>query len=195
MKKSKIVIATVLAATAGVTAQTTWNIDPSHSGVKFSVTHLMISEVEGRFKMFDGKVTAAKDDFTDANIEFNVDAKSISTENDKRDEHLRSAEFFDVEKYPKITFKSKSFKKTDGKNYKLTGDLTIKGVTKTVEFDVINNGTMKDPYGNIKAAFKLTGAINRTDYGLKWNVALEAGGVMVSEQVNIVCDIQMAKAK
>ncbi|MBI2271312.1 MAG: YceI family protein [Bacteroidetes bacterium] len=176
-------------------AQSNWTIDASHSKVQFTVTHLMISEVTGKFKMYEGKVVATKDDFTDSQIEFSADVNSINTDDEGRDKHLKSDDFFNAEKYPKMTFKSKSFKKVSGKNYKLTGDMTIRDITKSVEFDVVYNGSIKDPWGNTKAGFKLNGNINRIDYGLKWNAAVEAGGVVVSENVNITCDIELGKQK
>jgi polyisoprenoid-binding protein YceI len=195
METLKATGAAVLMAGTAAIAQTNWTIDASHSKVQFAVTHLMISEVTGKFKIFDGKVVSTKDDFSDSQIDFTIDVNSINTDDDSRDKHLKSDDFFSVEKFPKMTFKSKSFKKADGKNYKLTGDLTIRDVTKTVTFDVIYNGTVKDPWGNIKAGFKLTGNINRTDFGLKWNAALEAGGVVVSEKVTITSDIELGKQK
>lgn len=197
MKKLKIMGAIILTTATAAVAQSTvtWGIDASHTKVTFSVTHLMISETEGRFKVFDGKVTTAKDDFSDASIDFNIDVASINTDDEKRDGHLKSDDFFNAEKYPKMTFKSKSFKKVDGKKYTLTGDLTIRDVTKTVEFDVIYNGTVKDPWGNTKAGFNLKGKINRTDYNLKWNAVIEAGGMVVGEIVTINCLIELGKQK
>lgn len=193
-------VQTTLAAAAILTgastmAQSNWTIDASHSKVQFTVTHLMISEVTGKFKVYDGKVTSSKDDFTDSNIEFTADVNSIDTDDEGRDKHLKSEDFFNAEKFPNMTFKSKSFKKVNGKNYKLIGELTIRGITKTVEFDVVYNGSIKDPWGNTKAGFKLNGSINRIDYGLKWNAAIEAGGVVVSEKVTINCDIELGKQK
>lgn len=195
MKKLQITLATLVLAGSMALAQSNWSVDASHSKVQFSVTHLMISETTGKFKVYDGKVTATKDDFTDSNIEFNIDVNSINTDDEARDKHLKSDDFFNAEKFPKMTFKSKSFKKVSGKNYKLVGDLTIRDVTKSVTFDVVYNGTMKDPWGNTKAGFKLNGKINRTNYNLKWNAALEAGGVVVGEEVTIQCDIELAKQK
>ena len=195
MENLKTAATLLMATSIGAIDQNNWNIDASHSKVRFSVTHLMISETEGQFKVFDGKIISGKDDFTDAVVDFSVDVNSINTDDEKRDRHLKSDDFFNATKYPKMTFKSKSFKKVNDKNYKLTGDLTIRDVTKTVEFDVIYNGTVKDPWGNTKAGFRLTGNINRVEYGLKWNAAIEAGGVVVSEKVNISCDIELGKAK
>jgi len=195
MKKIKFTIASLLLVGSSIIAQNNWSIDAAHSKVQFNVTHLMISEVTGKFKLFDGKITSAKEDFTDAQIEFSVDVNSINTDDEKRDGHLKSDDFFNVEKFPKMLFKSTSFKKVDGKKYKLTGTLTIRDVTKTVTFDVVYNGTVKDPWGNTKAGFKLLGNINRIDYGLKWNAALEAGGVVVSENVEINCAVELTKQK
>ncbi len=179
-------------------AQVNWKLDASHSKMSFSVVHAMVSETEGRFKMFDGSVSSKSEmDFTDANINFTVDASSINTEDEKRDGHLKSPDFFDVAKYPTLTFKSTSMKPTGkGKtSYEVEGDLTMHGVTKKVKFMAIDaSKTVKDPYGNIKNGFKVTGKINRKDFGLSWNAALEAGGVMVSEDVDIVLNIELNKA-
>jgi polyisoprenoid-binding protein YceI len=179
-------------------AQVNWKLDASHSKMSFSVVHAMVSETEGRFKMFDGSVSSKSEmDFTDANINFTVDASSINTEDEKRDGHLKSPDFFDVAKFPTLTFKSTSMKPTGkGKtSYEVEGDLTMHGVTKKVKFMAIGaSKTVKDPYGNIKNGFKVTGKINRKDFGLTWNAALEAGGVMVSEDVDIVLNIELNKA-
>ena len=167
-------------------AQTKWALDNAHTGVKFTVSHLVISEVEGSFKTFTGSMTASKPDFTDAQIDFSVDVNSISTDNDMRDKHLKSDDFFNAEKFPKMTFKSQSFKKLGAKAYELTGDLTIRDVTKKVKFNVTYGGTVKDPYGNTKAGFKATTTINRLAYGLKWNTLTEAGGAVVGSDVTII---------
>ncbi len=174
-------------------AQSTWTIDGSHSDVSFSVSHLVVSEATGKFKKFDGSLNAKGDDFTDAEITFTIDAASINTEDEKRDGHLKSADFFDVAKYPTITFKSKSFKKVDGNKYKLVGDLTMHGVTKSVELDVVFKGTAKSPWGQTVGAFKLSGAINRLDFGLTWNKTLDNGGLLVGETVNITANIEVVK--
>ncbi len=179
-------------------AQVNWKLDASHSKVSFSVVHAMVAETEGRFKMFEGTVSSKSDmDFTDANINFTIDASSINTEDEKRDGHLKSPDFFDVAKYPTLTFKSTSMKPTGkGKtSYEVEGELTMHGVTKKVKFLAIGAAkTVKDPYGQTKNGFKVTGTINRKDFGLTWNAALEAGGVMVSEEVNIVLNIELNKA-
>lgn len=187
------VIASV--AFAPKTETTTWKIDTSHTKVAFSVTHMMVSETTGMFKLYEGKVTSTGTDFNNATIEFSVDVNSVNTEDENRDKHLKSDDFFNAEKYPKMTFKSKSFKKGKGKSYTLTGDLTIRDVTKSITLDVIYNGTAKSPWGQEVAGFKLSGKINRKDYGLKWNAALEAGGVVVSEEVKIICDVELIKQK
>jgi len=175
--------------------QSTWNFDIAHSKISFNVTHLVISEVTGHFSSFTGKVVSKSDDFVNSEIYFEIDAKSINTDNESRDNHLRSADFFDVEKYPKIIFKSKSFTKVKGNKYKLVGDFTMKDVTKTITLDVVYGGTIKDPWGNIKAGFKLSGEVNRFDYNLKWNNLLETGGAVVGKTVKINCFVELTKEK
>ncbi|MBP7808913.1 MAG: YceI family protein [Bacteroidia bacterium] len=190
-------IAALLVVSWGFNAQTNWKVDGSHSKLGFAVTHLMVSETEGKFKVYEGTVASKSDmDFTDAKIEFSVDVNSINTDDEKRDGHLKSADFFDVEKFPKMTFKATSMKAGKVKGtYDLEGDLTMHGVTKKVKLTAIGaSKTVKDPWGNTKYAFKITGKLNRVDYGLKWNAALEAGGVVVSEDVKIDCTIELNKA-
>ncbi|KAF0142129.1 MAG: YceI family protein [Stygiobacter sp.] len=194
MKKAVFVVLLVLGFTF-VNAQTKWNIDKSHSNVGFAVTHLIISEVTGQFKSFDGNIEFSKDDLSDANINFSIDAASISTENEGRDKHLRSDDFFNAEKFPKITFVGKSIKKVAGKKFKLVGDFTIRDVTKSITLDVVYNGTIKDPWGNTKAGFKISGEVNRFDYNLKWNNLMEAGGAVVSKDVAISVNLELSKAK
>ena len=180
---------------ANADAQTKWNIDNSHSNVKFTVTHLVISEVDGAFKSFDGTMTASKPDFTDAQIEFSVDIASVNTDNEKRDEHLKADDFFNAEKFPKMTFKSVSMKKLTGNKYELTGDLKIRDITKRVKFSVTYGGTVKDPWGNTKAGFKATTTIDRLAYGLKWNSMMEAGGAVVGKDVVININAEFTQAK
>lgn len=195
MKKVFTILASML-LTAGAFAQSnTWKTDASHSNVKFTVTHLVVSEVEGYFKTFAGTLVSSKPDFTDAAINFSVDINSINTDNEGRDKHLKSDDFFNAEKFPQMTFKSTSFKKVGDKKYVLEGDLTIRDITKKVKFDVVYGGTVKDPWGNIKAGFKATGAINRFDYNLKWNSVTEAGGAVVSKEVAIVLNLEFAQQK
>ncbi|MGQ9805054.1 MAG: YceI family protein [Chlorobiales bacterium] len=183
----------VVVAANSAFAQSTWTIDGSHSDVSFNVSHLVVSEVTGKFKKFEGALKAKSDDFSDAEIIFTIDAASINTEDEKRDGHLKSADFFDVAKYPTITFKSKSFKKVDTNKYKLVGDLTMHGVTKSVELDAVFKGTAKSPLGQTVGAFKLSGAINRVDFGLTWNKTLDNGGLLVGETVNITANIEVVK--
>jgi polyisoprenoid-binding protein YceI len=171
-----------------------WNLDPAHSEVTFKVKHMMITNVTGQLKEFSLDVTSDDDNFNNAEINFTGQAKSISTNAEQRDTHLRSADFFDVEKNPEIKFRGTNYEKVSGSDYKLTGDLTIKGVTKPVTLNVEFGGIGKDPYGQTKAGFTVTGKINRKDWGLNWNAALEAGGVMVSDEVKIQCEIQLIKA-
>lgn len=170
-----------------------WALDAAHSNVKFTVSHLVISEVDGHFKMFDGKMTNSKADFTDAQMEFTVDVASINTDNSMRDDHLKSDDFFNAAKFPKMKFVSKSFKKISGNKYELSGDLTIRDVTKPVTFAVNYGGVVKDPYGNIKAGFKAKSSINRKTFGLKWSAVTEAGGAVVGDDVDINLNIQLAK--
>ncbi len=176
----------------------TWTFEKSHCKFGFSVTHFGISETEGQFRKFDGTITTTKADFSDAKVALTIDVSSIDTDDTQRDSHLKSADFFDAEKYPTITFVSKSLKPV-GKSktkYKLVGDLTLHGVTKTIILDAVYGGTIqKDPFGNTKAGFKFTGKINRKDWGLTWNKALDSGGVAVGNDVSITCNIEFLKSK
>jgi len=194
MKKIMFAAALVLSQSA-LFAQTKWNVDPAHSSAKFTVTHLVISEVEGNFKTFSGTLINTKPDFTDAKVDFTIDVNSVNTDNDMRDKHLKSDDFFNTEKYPNMLFKSTSMQKLSGNKYALTGNLTIRNVTKPVKFDVTYGGTAKDAYGNTKAGFKATTVINRFDYGLKWNTATEAGGATVGKDVTIDLRLEFAQAK
>ncbi len=179
-------------------AQVKWKLDNAHSKVGFSVTHMMISETEGFFKTYGGEVQSKSEtDFTNATITFTTDANSINTDNEQRDGHLKSSEFFDAAKFPTITFKSTSMKPTKNPNeYELVGELTIKDVTKKVTLKAIGSGkTVKDPWGNVRYGFKLTSVIKRSEFGLKWNAALETGGVVVSDEVTINCKVELVKEK
>jgi|YNPMSStandDraft_1061717.scaffolds.fasta_scaffold15039_4 polyisoprenoid-binding protein YceI len=171
--------------------ESVWVIDKAHSKIGFAVTHLLITEVEGYFKDFDLTVLTNKADFVDAKIEFTAKTASIFTDNEKRDEHLRSDDFFNSEKFPEMKFVSKSFKKVGNNKYKLTGDLTIRDVTKSITLDVVYNGTIKDPWGNTKAGFNVTGKLNRFDYGLKWNALTELGGAVVDKIVKLRINVQL----
>lgn len=192
----KLLLSLVFVGTSSLLfAQTNWNIDAAHTNVRFTVTHLVISEVDGNFKTFDGKIISKGNDFNDASVEFRVDVNSINTDNDGRDKHLKSDDFFNAEKFPTMNFKSTSFKKVDDKKYVLTGNLTIRDVTKPVTFDVVHSGVTKDPYGNTKAGFKATSSINRKDYKLMWSVATESGGLVVGDDVSITINLQLNQAK
>ncbi|MBN8720965.1 Polyisoprenoid-binding protein YceI [Hydrobacter penzbergensis] len=172
---------------------TTYKIDPAHSEIAFKVKHMMIATVSGNFTQFDATLQTEAPDFNNATISFEADVNSINTNNEQRDGHLKSEDFFAAEKFPKLTFVSKSFTKEDEEEYKLVGDLTIRGVTKTVELAVEYGGTMTDPYGQIKAGFDISGKINRKEFGLSWGVVTEAGGVVVSDDVKLHLSIQMVK--
>ena len=165
-------------------------IDPSHSRVQFKVKHLMISNVLGSFKEFEGKASMVENDFSSAIVNFSISAASIDTEAADRDTHLKSVDFFDVENYPKIEFEGKGMTQKDEENYELKGQLTIKGISKPVTLSVEFGGLMTDPWGNKKAGFSVTGEINRKDWGMVWNAALETGGVLVSDKVKILCDVE-----
>ena len=184
---------TVMAAAP--TAATSWNLDKSHSGVKFGIDHLVISEVEGTFKVFNGSLTSPTPDFNNAKVDFTVDVNSISTDDEKRDGHLKSDDFFNAEKYPAMKFSSTSFKKVKGNAYVMEGNLTIRDVTKKVKWAVIYGGTVKDPWGNIKAGFKASSKINRKDFGLKWGSVTVAGGAVVGDEVRMVVNVEFAQAK
>ncbi|SDS79714.1 Polyisoprenoid-binding protein YceI [Mucilaginibacter mallensis] len=172
---------------------TKWVLDPMHSEVQFKVKHLVISTVSGFFKSFEGELDTANDDFSDASISFSLDINSIDTNQTQRDEHLKSAEFFDAAEYPKISFKSSSFTKEGDDEYALVGDLTIKGITKPVTLAVEFGGAATDFYGNTKAGFEITGKINRKEFGLTWSGVTEAGAVVVGEDIKLLINVQFAK--
>jgi polyisoprenoid-binding protein YceI len=194
MKKLVLFLAVVLAGSS-LMAQTKWNVDNVHSTVRFSVSHLVISEVEGTFKKYSGTITSPAADFTGAVVDFTIDVNSINTDNEGRDKHLLGDDFFSAAKYPNMTFKSTSFKKVSGNNYELKGNLTIRDVTKPVTFKVVYGGTAKDGYGNIKAGFKVTGVIDRFVYGLKWSALTEAGGATVGKDITLDLKLEFAQAK
>jgi polyisoprenoid-binding protein YceI len=172
--------------------QTKWSIDPSHSEIEFKVRHLMISHVKGSFKTFDASIYTTDKDFSTAEIDVWIDSNSITTGDTKRDEHLKSIDFFDVEHHKQINFTSSTMGKANAEGtIELWGELTIVGITKNIKLDVKFGGIAKDPYGNEKAGFTITGKINRSDWGLVWNNAMETGGVVVSDEINIECEIQL----
>jgi polyisoprenoid-binding protein YceI len=174
--------------------KTKWGIDTAHSEVGFKVKHLMIANVRGNFKEFDGSIYTTREDFMTAEIDFWVNPASVDTGDDKRDEHLIGADFFDVQQFREINFAGNTCELTSKDDvYLLYGDLTIKGIKKQVKLEVEFSGLAKDPWGNQKAVFQINGKINRKDWGLNWNAALETGGVLVSEDVWINCELQLTK--
>ena len=193
IRRFSLVMTLLIALLVGGTAfaQSTWSVDKSHSKVGFNTTHLVVSEVEGLFKDYDVKVTSPADDFNGADVEFTAKVGSVSTENERRDGHLKSDDFFNAEKFPELKFKGK-LSKAGGK-YLLKGDLTIRDVTKTVSLDVTYGGSVK-AFGGTRAGFKLSGKIDRFDYNLKWDKAIEAGGLVVGKEVEIVAKVELTKA-
>ena len=178
-----------------MTNQTKWSIDPAHSEIDFKVRHLMISGVRGSFKKFDASIYTTDKDFTTAEIDVWIDASSISTGDAKRDEHLKSVDFFDTDNHKQIVFTSSTIGSGDEDgNRELWGELTMKGITKNIKLNVKFGGVMNDPWGNEKAGFTITGEINRKDWDLNWNAGLEAGGLMVSETVIILCEVELTNA-
>ena len=173
--------------------QTRWKLDPAHSSIEFSVKHMMITNVKGEFRKFDASLEMEETNLSTASVGVTIDAASIYTNNDDRDKHLKSADFFDVENHKELTFKGSSFQKKEDDEFELKGMLTIRGVSKEVTLDVEFGGINKDPWGNEKAGFSLSGKFNRKDWGLNWNAALEAGGVLVSDEVRISAEVQFAR--
>lgn len=189
MKKFNTILALMMFAGAAV-AQTTWTIDKAHSKVGFNVTHMAVSEVEGKFNDFDGTIVSKSDDFNGAQVEFTSKTASIDTDNERRDNHLKSPDFFEAEKYPEIKFAGTLTK--DGGKYKLKGDLTMHGVTKKVDFDVTYGGTINLEKG-AKAGFKLSGKIDRKDYGLTWANKVPTGELVVGDEVELVVKVELNK--
>lgn len=194
MKTYKILFLFVVLSFSSLLAQTKWKIDASHSNVGFEVEHMVISTVEGEFKKYEGAIESNGEDFTNAKINFTIDIASISTDNDQRDKHLKSDDFFNAEKFPVMTFSGKSMKLVEGNNWKLIGDLTIREITKEVALDVKFRGLVIDPWENTRIGFKISGDVNRFDYNLKWNSVLEAGGLIVSENVDLILDLELIKS-
>jgi polyisoprenoid-binding protein YceI len=171
----------------------TWVLDPSHSEVLFKVKHLMISTVTGHFHAFTSSVETDGDDFSTAQINFSAEIDSITTGDAQRDVHLKSPDFFDSAQFPSLTFASTALVKISADQFRLSGNLTMHGITNPVELDVELGGIAKDPWGNTKAGFTVTGKINRKDFGLNWNVALETGGILVGEEVKLHAELQFVK--
>jgi polyisoprenoid-binding protein YceI len=180
--------------TPATTVTSTWNIDPAHSGAEFKVKHMMIANVRGKFSGINGVLNRFEADHTKSTLEVSIDTTTINTQDGQRDGHLKSADFLDVEKFPTMTFKSAHIEKK-GEGFAVTGDLTIHGVTKPVVLNVEEvSEPAKDPWGNTRIGLTATARINRKDFGLTWNTTLEAGGVLVGEEVNITLDVQFIKA-
>ena len=168
----------------------TWNLDKAHSEIEFKVKHMMISNVKGYFHDFDVTVTGNAEHLEEAAVVVEIKTASINTKSDSRDEHLRGADFFNADAYPVISFKSTAIKKIDDEEFELSGELTVKDVTKPATFVAEFGGIAKDPWGNQKVGYTVNGKINRQEFGLTWNAALETGGVMVSEEVKFYADVQ-----
>ncbi len=183
-----------MSTTTPTAASTTWKIDPVHSHIEFSVKHLMITTVKGRFTGVDGTVSIDETDLSKSTVDVRIDASTIDTREQQRDAHLRSADFLDVEKFPQLTFKSRRISAATGSELTLFGDLTIHGVTREVALKVTDEGRNRDPWGGERAGFSATTKINRKDYGLSWNQALETGGVLVGDEVKIHLELELVKA-
>jgi polyisoprenoid-binding protein YceI len=186
MKKKFNIALLLLSGAALATTAQTWTVDKAHAKLGFTVTHMMVSDVEGWFKSFDAKFTSSKEDFSDAAVELTADVNSINTDNDRRDAHLKSADFFEAAKFPSIIFKSKSFQKIEGKKYKLTGELTMHGITKIVDLDVTFNGTATGQGGKKIAGFKVTGMLKRSDFG----IAASTPKAMLSDEVQLLANAE-----
>lgn len=195
MKKVAVTLLTTLVSLTTYAQTKTWTIDQSHSKVNFSVSHLVISEVDGTFKKFDGKIISKSNDFSNAKISFKIDVNSINTDNEQRDGHLKSEDFFYTEKYPKLTFKSTALKKIKGDNYLLKGNLTLRGVSKQIELNVKHGGIAVDSYGNTRAGFIITGSLDRIAYGVAWNAKTKEGTWTVGEEVNLLIKLELIASK
>ncbi len=175
-------------------ATETWEIDAAHSSVGFSVRHMVIAKVHGAFKQWSGKLALDTDDLTRSSIEVTIDTASIDTRDEKRDAHLKSADFLDSDKFPHIVFKSKRVEKSAAETFQVTGDLSVHGVTREVVLDAEYGGRAKDPWGGERAGFTIRTKLDRKDFGLQWNVALEAGGVLVGETIDVTIEVEAKKA-
>lgn len=176
-----------------IMAVTKWVLDPAHTEVTFKVRHLMIANVTGNFKNFNSQAETNDDDFSDAKVVFTIETASVTTDNEQRDAHLKSDDFFNAEKYPEIKFESTGLKRKKDNEYELEGKLTIRDVTKIVKLDVEAGGVVVDAYGQTKAGFSLSGKINRKDFGLNWSAVTEAGGIVVSDEVKMMVEAQYIK--
>ena len=172
-----------------------WVIDPAHSEIEFKIKHLMVTNVKGRFNEFEASIYTTGDDFMSAEIDCSINAASVDTGNADRDKHVKAVDFFDVENHPQISFQANTVENVDNDgSYELWGELTIKGISKKIKLDVEFGGIIKDPWGNEKAAFSINGKINRKDWGLNWNAALETGGLLVSDEVKVSCEVQLQRS-
>lgn len=176
-------------------SKTRWEIDPAHSEIIFKARHLVISTVKGQFDKFAGWVETQGDSWENAEAYFEAEIDSVDTNNDQRDTHLKSDDFFNAEKYPKMTFRSTKIEKTGDSSYKMTGDLTMRDTTKKVELKVEHGGTATDPYGQTKAGFEINGKVNRKEFGLKWNAVTEAGNMVVSDEIRLDLNVQLTKVE
>ncbi|MGG2197483.1 YceI family protein [Paenibacillus sp.] len=174
-------------------AKSKWNVDPTHSSIDFTIKHMMIAKVKGAFHSFEAQIEADPEDLTSADIQLQVDLSSIDTRNNDRDNHLRSADFFDIEQHPKLTFQSTQITKTGDGEYDVTGNLTLHGATRSETFSVTFEGAGKDPWGNEKVGFSGQGKLKRSDYGLTYNAVLETGGVLIGDEVKFTIEIEASK--
>ena len=191
--KTLVFVLSALVQSLGAAEAQTWKADLAHSRVGFSVTHMLIAEVDGRFTQFDVTLNQGKEDFSGSTIEAKIKTASVTTENETRDKHLRSDDFFNAEKYPEIQFRSTSFERTGDKAYKITGDMTIRDVTKNIMLEAKFLGGVTDARGNARAGFRATTTINRFDFGVKWDKRLDTGGLIVSENVDITLNLELMK--
>lgn len=171
--------------------KTKWTFDNAHTELGFKIKHLMISHIKGHFTEYKGSIYTTGDDFTTAEIDVWINPDSLVTKDEKRDAHLKSADFFDTEHHKEISFVSDTFEKTDDDNFEMWGTLSIKGIAKKIKLNVEYGGLIRDPWGADKAGFTITGKINRKDWGLVWNTALESGGVLVGDTVHIICEVEL----
>lgn len=195
MRKSMVTAASLLLVLASVARAEKWELDIPHSSIGFSVRHMVVAKVHGKFNDFSGQIDFDGKNLEKGSVTVNAQVASIDTDNKKRDDHLRSPDFFDAEKFPTMIFKSKKVIKGSGREFKLVGDLTIKDVSKEVTFDCEFNGLINDPMGNTRAGFSAEAKINRQDFNVKWSKKLDAGGLVVGDEVKISLEIEAVKAK
>ncbi len=195
MLKRAVAFASIVVMLSSVAYADTWDIDKAHSTVGFSVRHLVITKVLGEFNEFAGQVEFDGKNVESGSVSITIQMTSIDTDNQKRDNHLKGPDFFNAEEYPEMTFKSKKVIKGNDASFKIIGDLTMKGVSKEVALDAEFNGSLTDPWGNTRAGFSATTTINRQDFDMKWNKALEAGGLMVGNEVTIILELELVKVK